>query len=179
MVQFKLFGYSEEDYFDLSHFRNILLSSFDVNDLDFAESLINDYSEYLNPQFRENMVNYSKAKLYFARKEPDKSLDFASKVKQDFFLFKTDIKILLIQLYFEMEYYEELFSLIDSFKHFISNSSDIYEARKTRYMNFLKYISSITKLKIHFDDEKNSRLKTELTSAKDVALSGWLLSKLS
>jgi len=179
MLQFKLFGHSEEDYFDLAHYRNMLLASFDVNDLDFAESLVNEYSAYLNPQFREDMVNYSKAKLFFARKEPDSSLNFASKVKQEFFLFKTDIKILLIQLYFEMEYYEELFSLIDSFKHFITNSSDIYEARKTRYMNFLRYISSITKLKIHFDDEKNSKLKAELSSAKDVALSGWLLGKLT
>lgn len=178
MMQYELYGHTPEEYFDLSHYRNMLLSALDINDLGFINDLINIYSKHLSPHYRDDMVNYSKAKLYYAMNKTETSLKFASKVKQDFFLFKTDIKILLLQLYFDSGFFEELFSLIDSFKHFIAGSSDISDARKARYMNFLKYLSAITKLNIHFDSEKNSKVKFELTTAKDVALSSWLLGKL-
>lgn len=179
MLQYKLFGHTPEEYFDLSHYRNILLSALEINDLEFIEKLINTYSKHLNPQYRDDMVNFSMAKLLFAKNQTDVSLSFASKVKQDFFLFKSDIKILLLQLYFDSGFYEELFSLIDSFKHFISGSSDISDARKTRYMNFLKYLSAITKLKIHTDEDKKLKIVNELSSARDIALNTWLLSRIS
>lgn len=178
MLQHELFGHTPEEYFDLSHYRNMLLSALDINDLEFIDDLINKYSKRLNPQFRDDMINYSKAKLLFAKNQTDASLNYASKVKQDFFLFKPDIKILLLQLYFDSGFYEELFSLIDSFKHFISGSSDISDARKARYMNFLKHLSAITKLKIHFDDEKKTKIAKELESAHDIALKSWLLGKI-
>lgn len=178
MLNHELYGHSPEDYFDLLHYRNMLLAALEINDLEFTNDLINKYSKYLNPQNKEDMVNFSKAKQHFAMNDTEISLKYASKVKQDFFLFKSDIKILLLQLYFDSGFYEELFSLIDSFKHFIAGSSDISDARKTRYMNFLKYLSVITKLNIHSDSEKSSKVKSELTSARDVALSNWLLSKL-
>lgn len=178
MLQYALFGHTPEEYFDLSHYRNILLSALEINDLEFVDDLISKYSKHLNPQYRDDMVSFSMAKLLFAKKHTDVSLSFASKVKQDFFLFKPDIKILLLQLYFDSGFYEELFSLIDSFKHFISGSSDISDARKTRYMNFLKYLSAITKLKIHFDEEKKTKISKELASANDIALKSWLISKI-
>ena len=45
-------------------------------------------------------------------------------------------------------------------------------------MNFLKHLSAITKLKIHFDDEKKTKIAKELESAHDIALKSWLLGKI-
>lgn len=178
MLRHGLYGHTPEEYFDLSHYRNMLLAALDINDLEFIEDLINNYSKHLSPQYIEDMVNFSKAKLFFARNNTGESLSYASKVKQDFFLIKSDIKILQLQLYFDSGYFEELFSLIDSFKHFISASMDIPDTRKSRYMNFLKYLSSITRIKIHFNGEKKNRITEELYAAKDIALRDWLLSRI-
>lgn len=178
MLQHGLYGHTPDEYFDLSHYRNMLLAALDVNDLEFIEDLINNYSKHLSPQYIDDMVNFSKAKLFFARNNTGASLSYASKVKQDFFLFKTDIKILQLQLYFDSGYFEELFSLIDSFKHFISGSIDIPDSRKSRYMSFLKHLSAITRIKIHFNDEKKNRIIEELEASKEIALRSWLLSRI-
>jgi len=178
MLERNVISHNSADFIELQHYRNMLLTALDANDISFIEMLLDKYSDKLNPEHKNDMINFTRAKMHFARSEFEQSLNFASKVNHEFFLFKIDIRTLLLQLYFQLGYYEELFSLIDSFRHFISASSDISESRKTRFLNFLRFTNSIAKAVIEKDDLKLQKINEELDSGGDVALVPWLQSRI-
>ena len=82
------------------------------------------------PEYRENMKNYSYARLYFEKGQFDEALNFLSKVKYDNFALKYDIRVLMLRIYYELHYTEEALSLIDTFRHFIAENKSLSQQKK-------------------------------------------------
>ena len=137
----------QEDDFQLSLFRNIVITGVIVNELEWVEEFIHKYSPELNPDQRESMTNYSMAYLYAAKKNYDKALEYLIKVKYDFFMFKIDVKNLYFRIYFEMGHIEQAYSILDSMRHYISSTKDLYDIFIDRNTNFIKYASELLRIK--------------------------------
>ena len=90
---------------------------------------------------------------------------------------KIEIKNLLIIIYYELKYLEELVSLIDTYKHFLQREKSITE--KIRKLNslFLKFVSDLVKIYHNgkYDDAKI--LKKEIDKASYFNLKDWLSKK--
>jgi len=154
--QFELFDMSlklgvlkwrQEDDFQLSLFRNIVITGVIVNEHDWVEDFIIKYSQELNPDQRDSMTYYSLAYLYAAKKEYDKALENLIKVKYDFYMFKIDVKNLYFRIYYEMGYIEQAYSILDSMRHYISSTKDLYDIFIDRNTNFIKYASELLRIR--------------------------------
>lgn len=78
---------------------------------------------------------------------------------------KINSKNLLIMLYYELNFLEELFSLIDSYKHFINRKNDISQNIKERCLPFLNNTSNLLKIKLSEDKNAASLFKKKLEEA--------------
>jgi hypothetical protein len=178
MLENYAFTASEELYMDIAKFRNILIAALDLREFKWCEDFITDYIQHLQPEHQENMYNYSLARICFSKKQFEKSLEYLSRVKYDMFALKYDIKALSLSLYYELGYFEEAFSLIDTFKHFIAENKSLSPRRREVQNNFINFTSDLLKVKSGRKETNLSKLLEVIENTNSVLSKRWLLDKV-
>lgn len=177
MLETKSFSLSENDYMQELNYRNIFFGCITVGDTDYLEYFIENYSDEIQPELRSNMKNFAYGYLYYAKREFEKALSHASKINQEYFLFKSDLKNLMLTIYYELGYIEQAFSMIDSYKHFIANTKEITDEFKIVNKNFLKYYADLLKIKCGQSKETPAFVKKQIEKEKSLVSRKWLTDK--
>lgn len=170
---------SREEDFHVVLFRNMVLNSSAVGETEWLEKFIETYSPELPDKHRENMINFSKAFLCISGKEYEKALEYFSKIRLNLFFFKIDVRIFQLIIYYELNYTEQAYSLIDSTNHFLTDTGQASEIVTESTKNFLKYYKEIMKLKNTKLSGKSdaSFLLNEIKENKVLASRDWLVEK--
>ena len=145
-IEKDIYKTSKEKYMPLFLFRNILIASLENQDYKWSEKFINGYADKLKPANRNNMLNFSMALLLFDLDKFEKSLEYLSKVKYGTFLLKRDVKILLMQLYYELKLFDQAYYMHDTTYKYFKNTPDVSDDLRINNLNFLKYYSGLLKL---------------------------------
>lgn len=172
---------SPDEDFHIILFRNILISATRQEEYEWAEEFIEKYSSQLNIEHRENMRYYSMAYLSLAKKEFDKALEHIVKIKYDLFIFKIDMKLVMMKIYFELGYEEQLYSMMETTRQYLKNTKDIYESLKKFYYNFIKYLKELMNIKFGKNVRRDDIeiLKKMIADEKFVSNHEWLMKKVS
>jgi hypothetical protein len=157
MLEKKIYKYGEKGYLNFMLFSYILTNAVYRGELDWLEQFIDNYIGEIDPAYQENMKNYSKAHLYFERKEFDKSLEHINKVKADNFMFKHQAYKLIIQDYYELGEMDQIAFAIDNFRHYIKKAN-LPEMWVTYYGDFISCVNELVKLK---EGKEKSKFKIE------------------
>jgi hypothetical protein len=163
-------------------FRNCLIFSAFSNKLDLVLKLANNYSQRIYELYREDAVKLSYAYYHFTSKNYDTVLDCLKNFRYKYQPHKLDVKNLLLKVYYETENYESLYSMIDSFKHYLSNDKSLSENNIKRCKNFLKYVQLLADVRLGSKNIENEIIKNEIDSNKNILLiqdKHWLLEKIN
>ncbi|MBK8553931.1 MAG: hypothetical protein IPL53_23965 [Ignavibacteria bacterium] len=177
-VEDKAYKASDEDFMHPAFYRNAIMYSTSFKKFDWADDFIDHFTDELQPEYRDNMKYYSKAVVSFGKGEFEKSLEHISKVKYDLTRLKVDVKILMLKIYYELNLEDPALSLIDTFKHYASDSKDIVEETRGSIKNFLKCYSKLLKLKVDPDSYESESLTNEIKKEKHLFHRDWLIEKL-
>lgn len=177
MFEYNAYSPEESEYLDVLTYRNIIQFCLSSKEEEWFEEFIKLHSETLSPEYRNDMKNLAYANFYFMKSEFGKSLNYLSMITNEFFVFKSDLKILLLKVYYELGYTEQAFSLIDTFKHFIRNTKELSGPYKEYYKTFVDYYLSLLKLKSGQGKEDPSFIKSGLVSEKKIVSKTWLIKK--
>lgn len=180
MLENNVYKKSESDDFHIILFRNMVVE-FSANDqYELLEKLIEKYSAELHKEHRDNMYNFSYAHLHFMKGEFEKALEYAGSIKYDIFIFKIDTRVLLLKIYFELSYFEQAYSLMDSSMHFLRDTKEFSEVFKNFYSNLLKNIHSLLKLKTSERSGRDSInfFENKIRKEKPSGNTLWLLKKI-
>lgn len=167
----------EEEYLSVVLYRNIMLLALDLGNYEWLGKFIETHSDKLKPDFRENMVNLASANLHFSKGEFEKALICTGKVEYDFFLYKTDIKNLMLKIYYELGLYDQAFSLIDAFRHFLHDTDEISRFYKFQHQNFLNIYNKLLKARSDGDISGIDFVLNEMNSLGLVTSKKWLMNK--
>lgn len=140
----------------------------------FREDYYTDFPEL----YRQDLSDYCDSFYFFDKKSFESSLTAAAKVNIDKELFKKDIKVLKIKNYYELDYFDSVYSEIDNLKHFLSDSETIIPDNLKKSRNFIKYISSVMRYKEKRSGVDLFVLKKEIEKEKLVIEKKWLLEKI-
>ena len=101
-----------------------------------------------------------------------------NKVKYSLFAYKADVKILMMQLYYEIKEIDPAYSIRDSFKKFVSNNKNVSGLFKKRFSSFIKYYGKL--LKAYEDNEGKyvDELDYEIRKDDDVFKKNWFIEKI-
>ncbi len=180
-IEDKAYKISDEDFMHPNFYRNALLCADYLKEYDWAGIFIHDYTSELKPEFRLNMKYYSQALVNYGKGNYEESLSDIGKVKYEMVYFKTDVKILMLRLFYELKLYDQAYSMVDALKHH-TKISDIMDSEKRKA--FLKYLNYYLKLlKLSSLESKSSNyeagiLKKEISKDKKVYQNVWLIEKL-
>ncbi|MEO8665583.1 MAG: hypothetical protein ABI462_08795, partial [Ignavibacteria bacterium] len=117
-----------------------------VDEFEWAERYINQYTEALNEE-KQSTLNFCYGYINYKKGDLDKALDLLSRANFPNFIIKIQVKILLLQVYFEKEYYEQALAMIDTFRHYLLREKSIVEDFKDSFYEYLRIINDLIKIK--------------------------------
>jgi hypothetical protein len=168
----------EVGHFDDMLFKNIVSTALQLNKVEWTENFIKEYIDKINPEDRENSLNLNLARLSFYKGNYDEALNHLSEIKNvNHIHYKTEIKILTLMIYYEQKRNDEVVTVIDNYRHFLSNDTLLPEVRKERNYNFLKFTNDLIKLKENTGSKTIHDLEYELKNTPNTYEKEWLLSK--
>jgi hypothetical protein len=181
MLRKNLYGYSDSNYLHIVRFWKIINNSIALKKYGWTEDFINEYSQKLHPQSMNHMRNYAYSLLSFAKRDYEKSLEHAAKVKSYDYNISFGVKSIKLKCYLELGYSEEAFYLTDSIKHSLARDINSPDWAKRRFENFIDCFEKLLKLKINLPAGKFeiNLFKEELEASEDLSEKQWLIDKLS
>jgi len=170
-----------EDNFPPPAFASLVRDASEMGETGWAESFINKYEKFLEKVNYETVINLSYAHINFSKKDFTKALKHLNKIKPiKRWEFKFGVKELTLLTYYELSMFNEIYYLLDSFRHFISSmGAHFSKNRIISRNNFIKYYSKLIKAK---DRHKKIDLTEMILDLKNTELvifgREWLMEKV-
>lgn len=128
-------------------FTSIVKSALSAGRSIWAEEFIFKHKKEINHDIRFDTVKFAEALLLFSQKKYEASLNSLMNIKHTDLYNKFEIKTLYISVYYELNKFDEMEAVIDSFRHMLNNDKFISAARKKYYVNFIRVCLKLIKLK--------------------------------
>ena len=162
-----------EPYF----FTNIVRNASLLNEFDWLDNFLSEYKHRLNPELSDEITNYSQAMIESAKGNFEKSLMHFSKIKIERSNMKLDMKNLLIIIYYELNFIEELISLIDTNKHFLQRDRSVSDSYRQVSLLLMNFVSELIKIKSSNKKISTHGLRKEIEKSDYFIFKEWLLKK--
>jgi len=159
------------------HFRNIVTAALRLGETQWAATFIEEYQLKIAKEHRQNMVNYCRAALLFFQKDYATALIWLSQFELKDFFYHIEHKILLVKVYYELNEYESLQSLLHAFRVYLLRSTHLSEHLKVSYHNFIRLVEKLLKLKME-GKKASDKLITGTQKLTSISNQDWLLQKI-
>lgn len=177
MIQQGAYKYSKGDHITPVVFRNMLVEARLCREFGWMKIFIDNFINELHPDIRENMKHYSYGQYYFGIGENEKALESLVRLKSVYFLYKKDVKNLLFMIYYNLEYFEQAYSVLDTIKHYINSTKDFSEELKSGSRNFIKFASELLRIRMGTKKSNPSFLYEKIKKENDTESYYWLMEK--
>jgi len=166
------YGYMEP-YF----FTSIVFNASRLKEFAWTEDFIESHKNNLDPALEDEIVNYSYSTVEFDKGNFEKALRYLSTVNPQSLYMKLTVKNLLVMVYYELNFTDELISLIDSFRHFLHRDKDTGESLKKRDTVFIKFVSELVRIRLSEEKGAALELKKKIEKSPYFSIKEWLLQK--
>ncbi len=157
-------------------FGNIVIAGLNLKEFEWVEIFINQYQEFLEEKHREDLVHFNLARLNFEKKNYKKAMQLFAMLDYDDILMNLVAKTMLLKMYYELDEFNALDSLLGSMKTYLQRKK-VMGYHKDNYKNIIQYTRKMLKL-THYDKEQIQKLKLEIEAANPLTERKWLLAQL-
>jgi len=168
----------ENNYLTPWSYKNIIAVGLRMGKFEWTENFIYSYRERITPESRKNAFTYNLAKLHFHKKEYDQVMELLQQVVYDDVFYNLDSKAMLLKTYYELQEFEPLHSLIDSFRIFLRRNKLISDSHRTNYLNLVRFVRKASKV-TEGDRKKIDNLRNEINNTAQIADINWLKEKIT
>jgi len=168
---------NEQGYISPSAFKNIVSVASRLEAFEWAEAFVKERSTLLEEKYRNDYLNYNLARLYFARKQYGQALQLLNQVEYHDVFVAADARTLLLKTYFELDEYDALDALLESFKQFVTRRKEVAYHREN-YLNTIKFTRYLINLNGR-DKTRKEALGKKIQGTKILTEKTWLLEKLA
>lgn len=159
-------------------FKNIVTAGLRLNEFDWIENFIQEYSIHLDVRYRKNAITFNLAQLYFYKKEYEKVISQLSQVEYDDMTYNLNSKTLLMASYYELDEIEALLSLLDTFRVYLNRNKELPATRRKHYLNTISIVRKLSRIS-GGDTKQIDKLTKELETTKGVVSKNWIFEKLA
>jgi hypothetical protein len=158
-------------------FKNAVLAGLRSGQFAWVEQLLKNYGHLVAENQRENVLNYNSALLKFYQKKFNEVALYLRDVEQDDYMYTLSSKALLLSTYYELNEWEPLNYLLDSFKVYLHRAQkDLSEIQHISYINLINYTRKLAKVKAE-NSPLNPALLNEIESNSKLFSKAWLIEK--
>lgn len=157
-------------------FRNAVGAALRLKEYDWAEAFIHEYKDALPTNYRESFFLHSLARLNFEKGDYDSAMTLLSKTDFDDTLINLNAKSMLLKIYYELDEFDALESLLESMRAYIKRKQ-LMGAYKANYQNFIRLTRKLVRIN-PYEQEETVKLKGEVESASPLTEKDWLLQQI-
>lgn len=157
-------------------FSNVVPIGLQLKEYDWVKSFIEQYQHFLDEKYRDSLVQFNLAHLYFETKDYKKAMSLIARFDYDDMLIMLVAKTMLLKMYYELDEFNALDSLLGSMKTYLQRKK-VMGYHKDNYKNIIQYTKKMLKL-AHYDKEHIQKLKQEIEAANPLTERKWLLAQL-
>lgn len=177
MLEHEAYSESESDSMQIHIYRNILKVCVSLKETEWFEYFIDNYADKLSKEYKDDMTNLSYSHLHFLRKDFDAALESINNISESFELSKTDVRNLKLKIFYELEYTESAFALVNSYKQFLAHTTEIAPDNKKIFGNFVRFTNKLLKIKAEQSKESPGMLRSKIEKEAKLINKQWLLEK--
>lgn len=165
-------------------FMNIVKIACRVKEFDFARAAVERFKPALLKNGNENAIEFCCGTIENATGNLSGALEHFSKSNFQNFIFKVQVKISLLQIYYRLGMYDQAESIIDTFKHFVSREDNLLEEHRKSYNMFLNLMSELIRVQSSETPDKDFKLHKLKKQAAEIPANPfrvkvWLLERIS
>ncbi|MCF8247435.1 MAG: hypothetical protein K9J37_20380 [Saprospiraceae bacterium] len=157
-------------------FGNIVIAGLNLKEFEWVEDFIHRYKDFLEEKHREDLVHFNLARLNFERKNYKKAMQLFATLDYNDILMNLVAKTMLLKMYYELDEFNALDSLIGSMKTYLQRKK-VMGYHKDNYKNIILYTKKMLKM-AHYDKEQIQKLKQEVEATNPLTERKWLLAQL-
>ena len=157
-------------------YSNAIIVALKLDKFAWVDHFITEYSPLLEEKHQDNYVRFYRARLHFEKKEYDKAMPMFAQYDTDDTLMTLNAKTTLLKMYFELNEYNALDSLIASLGTYLRRKK-LMGYHKTNYKNIISATKKMLNLS-PYDKAQKEKLKTELLETTPLTERKWLLQQL-
>lgn len=166
-----------EGYLPASTFRNILSTGLRLKEFEWVKAFIEQNSPLLHPSNQESFTNFGLGSLYFTIKDYNKAREYLGMYEHDDLLLNLNTRAMLLKMYYELDEFKVLDSLLESFKVYLRRKKGISEGYVALYSNLIKFTKKLA-LVNPYSKAKKEKLRQEILQAKPMINKEWFLEQL-
>jgi len=137
----------EDGYICDIHYMNVVATAVTVKDYNYAEYLIQKYSNKLKPDYQEDCKALASAILHFAREEYGQTIKYLQVTEMKDVPYKINARCLLTRAYYELSELEALKSYLAAGKKFIRREQTLADDIQAANLNFFNFVSTLVQHK--------------------------------
>lgn len=175
ILENKFYKTDVAQYIPAELYRPALKLGLELKKYTWAFNFIKKFKSELPPERRDNFYNFSCAEYYFCRGKYAEAMKSFHKVKFDHFMFKVDMKNMMLKTYYELGLFDNALSLIDSYKHFLANDKTLSAIEKRINKNFINAVQKMIQYKTSGNRTGKYLIETEFK--KEMINKEWAMEK--
>jgi hypothetical protein len=175
------FNINNKEFLHATTYRNFILSAFSIGNFDLLKYFIDNNTSKLNTNDYNDMMNFGLIYYYYGMKNYDKVWECKKNIEVNNFIYRFDIRNIVLRIYFETGEYDKLLDSIHNYKKSIMDDKILNKSNKDSLYKLLKYLNKL----IIIINNPNLNLQEEtkflfnlVEKEPTFALKKWLLEKL-
>jgi len=175
------FKTNDDEHLHSIEYRNFILIAFSIDDFKLIKDFIDNCTARLNEKDYKDMMNLGLAFYYYGTNNYEKTLECINNIEINSFIYRFDIRNILLKVYYETEKYDELKDTIHNFKRILFDDQTLNKSNKDGLLKLLKYLYKL--IIIRNDPDINVQKEAEflinqIQKEQAFPLKKWLLNKL-
>lgn len=168
-------------YFNESSFITIADAAFKNSDFEWGENFIFKNIDKIDPKKQANVTIYLKGILHYRKGNHGEALKNLAKVSTDDFTYHFRVKNHQLKIYYEMDDVESVIRIADSYRHFLSGAKHMADYIKTRFINYVNFLTRICNTRLSGNLQNIIHIKNEILSINQETLENklWLLEQIN
>jgi hypothetical protein len=157
-------------------FRNVVAIGLQLKEFDWVERFIHTFGPFLEEKYRDSFVCFNLGHLHFEKKNYKEAMKLIARFDYDDILISLVGKTMLLKMYYELDEFNALESLLGSMKTYLQRKK-VMGYHKNNYQNIILYAHKLLKVK-PFDKEQKQKLRQEIEHTTPLTERKWLLAQL-
>lgn len=158
------------------HYKNICTIALSLDAFSWVKSFIEKYRLLLDETYREGIYCYNLANLFFHEQKYEEARTKLLSVEFVDFFYKLDFEKLLMKIYYDLNEWMPLQSLMESNRIYLLRLKSLSAANKAGYENFVKLLASLHRIKMG-GRKKPAKLLDQIIQCDLLRDREWLLEK--
>lgn len=168
------------------HYKNIVTTGIRLGELKWVGLFIENSRDELAPAARDNAYRFNRAAYAHAVRDYDQVLELLTQVEYSDLRYNLGSKALLLRTYYELEAYEALHALVESFRQYLQRNNLMAASRRSGYYHLFRLTRRLAALRNRqsfVSREKGlkslNKIKTDLRETDSIFNRQWLEEKVS